>query len=173
MAIALYDVAVGSFLQVLGAVSAFMDKGLAHCKANDIDPASIVETRIYPDMQPFRFQIASVAHHTFGAVSAVQGGVFKPPSVAPDVDYAGLQTLVTEAKAGLQALSRDAVNALEGREVVFQLGERKMPFTAEDFLMTFSMPNVHFHATTAYDILRMKGVPIGKRDFLGAMRPGA
>jgi hypothetical protein len=53
---------------------------------------------------------------------------------------------------------------------VFQLGERKMPFTAEGFLMSFSLPNLHFHATTAYDILRMKGAPIGKRDYTGRVR---
>ena len=63
-----------------------------------------------------------------------------------------------------------AINALEGKDVVFQLGERKMPFIVENFLMSFSMPNLHFHATTAYDILRMTGAPIGKRDYLGQMR---
>jgi hypothetical protein len=54
--------------------------------------------------------------------------------------------------------------------MVFQLGERQMPFTVENFLMSFSTPNLHFHATTAYDILRSKGVPLGKRDYMGRMR---
>jgi hypothetical protein len=62
------------------------------------------------------------------------------------------------------------VNALEGGEVVFQIRDFKMLFTAENFLMSFSMPNFYFHATTAYDILRSKGVPLGKRDFMGQMR---
>ena len=55
-------------------------------------------------------------------------------------------------------------------EVLFQFGEMKMPFTAEGFLLSFSIPNLHFHATTAYDILRMKGVPLGKRDYMGQPR---
>jgi hypothetical protein len=62
------------------------------------------------------------------------------------------------------------VNAFEGKDVIFQIGDRKLPFTAEGFLLSFSLPNFHFHATTAYDILRSKGVKIGKRDYLGQMR---
>ena len=62
------------------------------------------------------------------------------------------------------------MNALEGKDVTFQMRNFKMPFTAENFLMSFSLPNFYFHASTAYDILRSKGVPLGKRDFMGAMR---
>ena len=64
----------------------------------------------------------------------------------------------------------EEVNALEGKDVIFSVRDMKLPFKAEGFLMTFSMPNFHFHATTAYDILRSKGVPLGKRDFLGKMK---
>ncbi|MEI7573882.1 MAG: DUF1993 family protein, partial [Phenylobacterium sp.] len=60
--------------------------------------------------------------------------------------------------------------ALEGREVIFRIGQSQIPFTAEGFLMSFSLPNLHFHAATAYDILRQKGAPLGKRDYLGAMK---
>ena len=62
------------------------------------------------------------------------------------------------------------VEALEGRDVEFRLGNNRLPFTAENFFMSFSLPNLHFHATTAYDILRMKGVPLGKRDYLVQVR---
>ena len=57
-----------------------------------------------------------------------------------------------------------------GRDVLFQLGDMKLPFVAEDFVQSFSLPNFYFHAATAYDILRLKGAPLGKGDFLGAMR---
>ncbi len=62
------------------------------------------------------------------------------------------------------------VNALEGKDVVFQVRDMKLPFKAEGFLLSFSLPNFHFHATTAYDILRSKGVPLGKRDYMGKLR---
>jgi hypothetical protein len=52
----------------------------------------------------------------------------------------------------------------------FQMRDFRMPFTAEDFLLSFSQPNFYFHAATAYDILRMKGVAVGKRDFMGKLR---
>ncbi len=78
--------------------------------------------------------------------------------------------MVADASSALTALKPEAVNALAGRDVAFQFGERKLPFTAEEFLMSFSLPNFFFHATTAYDILRHNGVPLGKRDFMGKLR---
>lgn len=170
MSLSLYDATVAPFLQVLGGVAGFLEKGRAHCAANGIDLASVVDTRLIGDMLPFRFQIISVAHHSAGALRGVDAGVFTPPGKAPDYDYAALQNLVAEARAELQARTPASVNALEGKDVVFQIGDRRMPFTAEGFLLSFSMPNLHFHAATAYDMLRMKGAPIGKRDYMGAPR---
>jgi uncharacterized protein len=170
MAIPLYDVSVASFLQVLGGVAGFLEKGRKHCEEKGISLPELVETRLYPDMLPFRFQVIAVTHHSKGAMAGVQAGVFKPPTGPMDQDYAALQKLVADARAELSKLSREAVDALQGKDVVFQMGDFKMPFTAEGFLMSFSLPNLHFHATTAYDILRMKGVPLGKRDYMGAMR---
>ncbi|WP_309605523.1 DUF1993 domain-containing protein [Phenylobacterium sp.] len=170
MAISLYDVSVTSFLQVLGGVSGFLDRGLTHCQENGVDPESIVATRLIETMLPFRFQVISVAHHSLGAIEGAQAGVFRPPTQIEPLDYAGLQALVAGARDGLKALTPDAVNALEGREMFFEMGELRMPFTVEAFLMSFSLPNLHFHATTAYDILRSKGVRLGKRDYLGQMR---
>jgi len=170
MAIALYDLSVASYLQTLGAVVGFLEKGRAHFAANGVDLDEIVETRLFPDMMPFRFQLQSVAHHSLGAIEGAKKGLFQPPSQAPAYDYRGLQELVGAAREALQKVTPAEVNALEGRDVVFQLRDFKMPFTAEGFLLSFSLPNFYFHATTAYDILRMKGVPLGKRDFMGQMR---
>jgi hypothetical protein len=160
MAIALYDLSVGSFLQTLGAVGGFLDRGLSHFTDNNVDPNEIVETRLWGDMLPFRFQIISVAHHSIGAIEGVKQGVFRPPG----------EMLVADAREALQKVTPAEVNALEGRDMEFQFRDFKMPFTAEGFLMSFSLPNFYFHAATAYDILRSKGVPLGKRDFMGALR---
>ena len=170
MAIPLYDLTVASYLQTLGAVSGFLDRGGAHCQDNNIDPESIVETRLWDDMLPFRFQIISVAHHSRGAIEGAKKGVFGPPTESRPLTYTQLQELVRETIAALKALTPADVNALEGSAVTFQMRDFKIPFTAENFLMSFSMPNFYFHASTAYDILRSKGVPLGKRDFMGAMR---
>lgn len=170
MAIPLYDVSVLSFLQTVGAVAGVLEKGLAHCKAAGIDPETIVDTRLAPDMLPFRFQIVSVAHHSAGALDSVRSGQAGPPTMDPGLDYAGLQALVADALAKLKAAGAEEVNGWEGKDVVFALGEMKMPFTAEGFLMSFSIPNLHFHAATTYDILRQAGAPLGKRDYMGRPR---
>jgi hypothetical protein len=170
MAIALYDLSVANYLQTLGAVAGFLEKGLAHFTDKHIDLDENVETRLVPDMLPLRFQLQSVAHHSLGAIEGVKRGLFQPPPQAPAYDYRGLQQLVADAQQGLQKLTPAEVNALEGKDVVFQIRDFKMPFTAEGFFLSFSLPNFYFHATTAYDILRMKGVPIGKRDYMGPPR---
>src|SRR5215472_4367255 len=169
MAFSLYDATVANFLQILGAVDGFLEKGRAHFVEKSIDPAEVVETRLAPDMLPLRFQIVSVAHHSRGAMEAAKNGVFVPSGGKPDLDYAALQAMVKEARQELSALAPEAVNALMGRDVTFKVGDRALPFTAEGFLMSFSLPNFFFHATTAYDILRHKGAPLGKRDFMGRL----
>ena len=88
----------------------------------------------------------------------------------PARDYAGLQTLVKDTITALQAINPADINALEGRDMAFEMRGRQVPFTAETFVMSFSLPNFYFHAATAYDILRHKGVALGKRDFLGPLR---
>ncbi len=169
MAISLYDLSVGSYLQGLGAVSAFLSKGKEHCEETGIDLNEVVATSLHEDMLPFRFQLLSAAHHSLGAIHGVEAGVFSPPP-SLDLDYDGLQQHVDAARAELEVYSREAIEALEGNDMIFKMGDLEIPFTSQDFLMSFSLPNFYFHVTTAYDILRMKGVPLGKRDFMGQMR---
>jgi hypothetical protein len=170
MAVSLYDLSVTNYLQTLGAVEGFVAKSLSHFNDNKIDANEIADVRLAPDMQPFRFQIHSTVHHSLGAIRGVQSGVFAPPGPVPSLDFAGLQKQVSEAREELQKLKPDEVNGLAGKDMVFQMRDNKLPFTAEGFLLSFSLPNFYFHATTAYDILRSKGVPLGKRDFLGRLR---
>ncbi len=165
MSVSLYDASVARFLQSLGAVSGYLDKGRSHCEENNIDLNEIVETRLYPDMLPFRFQIIQVVSHSMGAINGAQAGEYLPKPAAEDLDYQALQDLVAEAQSGLQQVTVEVVNGLEGKEIRTPW----WPFTAEGFLMSFSLPSFYFHVTTAYDILRTKGVPVGKLDFLGQL----
>jgi hypothetical protein len=88
----------------------------------------------------------------------------------PPTDFAGLRAEIANAKDALLALSADQVNAFVGQPMRFEFREYKMAFTAEEFLFTFTQPNFFFHAATAYDILRWKGLPLGKGDFMGQLR---
>jgi hypothetical protein len=169
MAISLYDITVGQYLQTAGAVEGILARGLAHCGDAGVDPETLLAARLAPDMFPLAFQVASVAHHSLGAIEGVKAGVFGPPSGAP-ATYAEAQALITGTIAKLRALTPDEINGLAGKDVEFAFGSFKLPFVAEGFLTSFSLPNFYFHATTAYDILRANGVPLGKRDFMGALK---
>ena len=172
MSISFYDVSVVNFLQILGAVDGFLEKGRAHLTENGVDLQEVVSTRLYEDMLPFQFQVISVAHHSMGSIRGVEAGEFSPPDGYGDPDYEGLQHLIKEAKAAVESYSREMVESFAGKAVTFKLGGSELPFTAGNFVMSFSLPNVFFHAATTYDILRMKGVPVGKRDFMGQLRMG-
>ena len=167
-----YDLTVGSYVQIVEAATGILQKGADHFAAEGIDLAEVVETRLIPDMANFHFQVTSVTHHSLGAVNAFKSGEFRPPRY-DDCDYAALQAMTAATLDELKAQSREEIDALGDGKVVFKIGGNEIPFTAENFALSFSLPNFYFHATTAYDILRMKGVPIGKRDFLGAMKAGA
>lgn len=169
MAISLYDVSIANFLQAVTGVAGFLEKGRAHFADKPDALEEIVESRLYPDMLPFRFQVISVVHHSQGAIEGVKKGTFSPRMDGPK-DYAGLQQIVADARTMLKAVTREEIDALEGKDMFFEFRDSKLPFTPQDFFMSFSTPNLHFHAATAYDLLRMKGVPVGKRDFMGPLR---
>jgi len=170
MAISLYDVSVSNYVQTLGAVSHFLEKSAKHFREHGTDPNELVGVRLYPDMLPFRYQIQAVVHHSVSALAALKTGTFTPASSHPQHDYAELQAHVQEAQATLQKVTPDEVNGQEAVEVNFQVGPNTLRFTGADFILSFSLPNFHFHATTAYDILRSKGAPLGKRDYMGRVR---
>lgn len=173
MSIPFYNASVGSYLQGLEGVAGVLEQGASHAAEAGLDLQEIVMTRLREDMMPFHFQVVSVAHHSWGAMQGLRAGTFRPPSFELDKDYAGLQALVAEARDGLAALDAAEVEALAEKSMVFKLGKNELPFTNPNFVLSFSLPNFYFHATTTYDILRMLGAPLGKRIFMGPMKVGA
>lgn len=171
--VSLYDLSVSTYLQILRSTAGVLEKGAVHAAENNLDLAEIVESQLRPDMLPFRFQVVSVWHHSLGAIKGIGEGSFSPPPSMPDLDYAGLRDLVTDAVGGLEKVSREEVEALEGKPMKFVMKDVEIPFTAENFILSLSLPNFYFHATTTYAVLRMLGVPLGKMDFLGNLRMGA
>jgi uncharacterized protein len=87
------------------------------------------------------------------------------------VPFADLRAMMEKARTALEALTPGKVNTWAGRDLDLQIGPRRLSFTSETPILSFSLPAVHFHAVTAYDILRSRGVPIGKRDYEGQLRP--
>jgi hypothetical protein len=170
MSFSLYHATVPAYLQTLGAVAGLIQKAEAHCAAKGIAPTELIQARLAPDMFPFAYQVKSVKVHTLGAIQGVRKGVFSPDMTPPPDSFAAMRTLIGDAARELESVSPDEVNGFVGRDMRFEFGELRMDFTAENFLLSFSQPNYYFHAATAYDILRWKGLEIGKRDFMGRPR---
>jgi uncharacterized protein len=170
MAISFYELSAPTYLQTVSAVGGFLERTARHCAETGADPDDFVDARLFDDMAPFHFQIECVWHHSVFALEAVKSGVFAPPALVGPIPFAELQAMIAQAEAALKAFTPDEVNAWAGKDLDFQIGPRRLAFTAETFILSFSLPNFHFHAVTAYDILRTRGVPLGKRDYEGQLR---
>lgn len=170
MNISLYDAVIPSQLQIIAAVRALVDKAKTHCDETGTAAEDIIGARLIEDMQPFSYQVKCCREHSLGAIEAVREGVFTPSLVAPPDSWEGLYEKLGEAKVGLEKVDEAEMASFVGQPMEFRFRERVMPFTAENFLLSFAQPNFYFHATTAYDLLRERGFKIGKMDFVGMLR---
>lgn len=183
MAISLYDLAVPTFLQTIRAVAGFLQRTDNHCAETGADPDDFVSARLIADMAPFHFQIEALTHHSVWGLQAAKTGVFEPPALIGVMPFSALRTMVDEAVTALEALTPDEVDGWAGRTLdmaIYQQvdendrssawGPRQFTFTPETFLLSYAMPNFYFHTVTAYDILRSRGVPLGKLDYQGRLR---
>jgi len=166
MSFSLYDISAPVFRQYLGGLSGVLAKAEAHCGSGGASEADIIATRLYEDMQPFPFQIAMSINHSAGAVSLLRGQAFERPQ--GPTSLAEARSAVDAAVAYLDGVKPGDITIDPDAEVSMKFPGRTMTFTARNYLLTFAYGNFFFHVTTAYDILRSKGVPVGKRDFLGA-----
>ena len=170
MAISLYAATIPSYQQILAAVAGLLGSAEAFCSEKGLPHAEIIQARLAPYMLPFAYQVKSTAVHSFGAIEGVRRGSFSPDMTPPPETFAALKARIAETLAALGKIEPAEVESFIGRDMRFVFGEHRLDFTAENFLLSFSQPNFYFHATTTYDILRWKGVRIGKRDFAGRLR---
>ena len=170
MSFSLYAATIPSYRQILSSVSDLLGKAEAFCAEKGVAPRDIIEARLAEDMLPFSYQVKSTAVHSLGAIEGVRRGVFSPDTTTPPDNFAALKTHIAQTIAVLESIDPAEVDGFVGRDMRFAFGERHIDFTADNFLLSFSQPNFYFHAATTYDILRWKGVGVGKRDFLGRTR---
>ncbi len=171
MPISLHAAFVPSAIQMLNAMRGLTERAEGRCAEHDEDPALLIAAKLAPDMLPFAYQIKSTVVHSVGAIAGAKAGAFSPDMSEPPASFPAMRERLDWAIAELSKESDDSMEGLIGKRVDFSIkGRVLLSFTAENFLLSFSQPNFYFHATTAYDILRMKCVPLGKVDFLGQMR---
>lgn len=170
MSLSLHAAFVPSALQMLGTCDQLIAKAESWCAEVGCGHEEAIGARIHEEMFPFNYQVKSVAVHTAGAIEAVRTGLFAPDLAPPPNSFESLRARIGEARATLERATDEELESFIGKPTRFEFRDYRMDFTAENFLLSFSQPNFYFHAATAYDILRMIGVPVGKRDFLGRVR---
>lgn len=166
MSTPIYKSTIGVMIRQADALAAIVAKGREHLGA---DADAFINESLCADMLPFSFQIRSIYHSTAGNLDALRSGQAGPPEAMDLTTYADLEALLGKAIDSLKAVTPEELDGLLKNDVVFAMGDMKIPFTGEGFMNSFAIPNFYFHTTTAYNLLRQKGVAIGKRDYLGAM----
>lgn len=166
MSTPIYKSTIGVMIRQTEALAAIVAKGREHL-GKDAD--AFINERLTDDMLPFSFQIRAVCNSAWGNIEAIRAGLAGPPPEMEVTSYAQLETLLSETISKLKSIEPAELDTLLDKDVIFALGDFKIPFKGLGFLTSFALPNFYFHVTTAYNLLRRKGVSLGKRDFLGTM----
>jgi hypothetical protein len=166
MAFGIYDASVPIFQQTLKNLSAILDKAAAHAREHGIAESELTEARLFPDMLPLKAQIMIATDQAKGASARLSGT--DVPSY-PDVEttIAELQARLARTIDFVSSIPQAAFEGGEERAVTIKTPSNTFDFAGARYLTYWALPNFFFHATTAYDILRHKGVVLGKPDFLG------
>jgi hypothetical protein len=166
MTISMYQVSVPRFINILGNLSAILDKAQAHADAHKIDPLVLTTYRLYPDMFAMARQVQIACDTAKGAVARL-AGVDIPVNEDTEQTLAELKKRIATTIAFVQSIQPEQIDGTEDNEITLRRGEKSTTYKGMQFLLGHALPNFYFHVTTAYNILRHNGVPVGKRDFLG------
>lgn len=167
MTMSMYSASVPVFKQILGSLTAILDKAESHVAAHNIDPAALLTFRLYPDMLPFVRQIQIAADFAKGCAARL-GGVAVPAYADTEQSFAELKARLATTLAFIASVPQAAIEASATRAITTGSGEKTRHFTGQDYLLHYALPHFYFHATTAYDMLRHNGIAIGKKDFVGS-----
>lgn len=164
----MYQASIPIFIKALTNLKAILEKGEAYARAKQIDESVLLQARLYPDMLPLIEQVQIAADMARGGAIRLTGG---EPESWPDNEktFAELYARIDRTIAYLKEFSADRFDGAETRKVARKLRGELRTFTGLDYLQQFVEPNLYFHSTTAYAILRHNGVDIGKLDFLGKL----
>ena len=163
----MYQVSVPVFTHAFGALAKVLAKGEANIAERKIDPAVILSGRLAPDMLPLTKQV-QIASDTAKFAAARLTGEPAPSFADEETTLDQLRERCARTISFLETARPDAFQGSETRMISFGGGDTKWTLRGDAYLLSFALPNFFFHVTTAYDILRHKGVEIGKRDFLGS-----
>ena len=170
MSLSMYQASVPTFVQILTALSAVLDKGQAHATARKFDPAILLAARLAPNMFPLSRQVQIACDFAKGA-SARLAGAEVPSWPDQEKTFAELQERIKKTVDFVRSFKASQIDGSEEREVSVSIAGQSVTFKGQPYLIQFVLPNFYFHTSVAYAILRHNGVELGKRDFVGAV-PG-
>lgn len=168
MTTSLYDLTIPVFIRNLQTLDTLLTKGEAFAAEQGIDPAELLNARLIDDMGTFVSQVQRASDSAKGTAVRI-GAVENLALPDEETSFADLHTRIARTIAFLEAVPRDAIDGKEDMSITLQTPSRSFDFTAQSYVLTFVLPNFFFHLTTAYGLLRMKGVPIGKLNYLGGI----
>ncbi|HEX4509554.1 MAG TPA: DUF1993 domain-containing protein [Burkholderiaceae bacterium] len=169
MPFSIHTVAIMSSRHMLGSLSHVLKKAEAHCEARKIDPSVLLAARLYPDMLPLTAQVQIATDQAKGAAARL-AGVDIPKFEDDEKTFPECQERIQKTLAFLETLKPAQFEGAESKEITIPARDQTLKFSGQDYLLTRALPNIYFHVTTAYDILRHNGVEIGKSDYLGGGR---
>ncbi len=167
MSVSVYDITVPVFTTRLKALSSVLAKGEANAVERKIDPTVFLTARLAPDMYALARQVQIATDHAKGAPSRLAGREI-PKYEDTEATFGELQARIAKTVGYLESFSAADFEGADTREVTIKLRGNDMSMPGLRYLLHFAMPNFYFHLTTAYDILRQNGVPLGKMDFMTA-----
>ena len=167
MSISMYRASVPVFQQMLPALSACLRKGADYAAAKKIDPAVLLQSRLYPDMFPLIRQVQLAADFAKGPVARLAGQ--EPPKYDDsETSFDQLYARIQKTLDFVSEFKPSQIDGSEERDITLTLGTQTRSFKGENYLVGFALPNFFFHTTTAYAILRHNGVEVGKGDYMRA-----
>jgi hypothetical protein len=166
----MYQTSVPVCLQFLTALSALLDKAAEHASAQGMNPAELVDARLAPDMFPLSRQVQIATDHAKGMAARLSGR--EVPKFSDDeTTLEDLKARIAKTMDFISSVEMEEIDGSADREITITIGGQPRTMVGQRYLMHFALPNFFFHTTTAYAILRNRGVALGKKDFMGGL-PG-
>jgi hypothetical protein len=167
MTISMYQASIPILIKTLANLAGILRKAEAHASSKKIDPDIFIQGRLYPDMFPLARQI-QIATDVAKSCPARLSGQTPPAYEDSERTFAELQTRIAKTITFLDSFTPVQIDGTEEASITLMFGKREFTFQGLAYLLEFVLPNVYFHVTTTYAILRHWGVELGKADFLGS-----
>ena len=165
MTISLYQASVPVFDRALRNLRHVLEKGAAHARERGIDPDSLLQLRLIDDMLPLSRQVQIACDMAKNGASRLAGQ--EPVAFADDeATIAQLVARIERTREIVAGFDAAQIDGQEAREIVLAMRTGELRFNGLDYLRTFVLPNLYFHATMTYALLRREGAPLGKTDFI-------